>query len=314
MDNSVTCIGVDFSGARLARDQRKKIIALAAARDEGGAYRITPDEFNTRIVATPRSPGWTAEELAAWLGSAATPRAVGFDFPFSLPRQLLDDPDFAASVGWTEAFGTWEAFNRFVAATLPLRPPLDLTPFLGWRDTAYWQKRATDRAANAQPPLKSVMPVLFNMTLLGNALLANLAATGRYRIVPFGPPGAACDVIEIYPGVTMRALGFPKYKRDPAGAIATLLNYCADCGIAIALDPTIRHCCETYTTGSAQSRDPDGSDALIALLTTILYHEGHAQEIMPPEAEYLRPIEGAVWGLRTPTTTTQKTNERVDAR
>lgn len=303
METSVACIGVDFSGARLARDQRKKIVALAAVRGDSGAYRIAPEGFNARVIASPAVPGWTAEELAAWLGAAATPRVVGFDFPFSLPRPLLDDPAFAARVGRAEAFGTWESFNRFVAATLPLRPPLDFAPFVGWRDTAYWQKRATDRAARAQPPLKSVMPVLFNMTLLGNALLASLAATGRYRIVPFGPGGAAGEVIEIYPGVTMRALGFPRYKRDPIGAIDTLLSHCADCGVTIALDPGIRHFCETYTTGSARAGDPDGSDALIALLTTILYHEGHAQEIIPPDAVHLRPIEGAVWGLRTPTTT-----------
>lgn len=294
-------VGSDFSGARGARDQRRKIVALAAIRESDGRYTIAPDGFNARVLATPRQPGWTAAELAATLTSGEPARVVAFDFPFSIPAPLLDDPAFAARVGHAGAFGSWAAFNRFVAAQLPLAPPLDFTPLAPWRDKGLWLRRATDRAASAQPPLKSVMPVLFNMTLLGNALLAALADSGRYRIRPFMEDGPANEVIEIYPGITMRGLGFRGYKRDPVGAIATVLAYLADRGIAIMLDPALRRFCEEYTTAPPPGRDPDASDALIALLTAILHREGQTAEILPAEAASLRPIEGAVWGLRTDT-------------
>jgi len=305
-------VGSDFSGARGARDQRRKIIALAAIRDADGRYTIAPDGFNARVLATPRQPGWTAAELADTLVSGEPARVAAFDFPFSIPAPLLDDPAFAARVGHDGAFGSWAAFNRFVAARLPLTPPLDFTPLAPWRDKTLWQKRATDRAASAQPPLKSVMPVLFNMTLLGNALLAALAASGGYRIRPFdeqaaliggatGETGPANEVVEIYPALTMRGLGFRGYKRDPVGAIATALAGCAARGIAVTLDPALRRFCEVYTTAPPPGRDPDASDALIALLTAILHREGQTAEVLPAEAAALRPIEGAVWGLRADT-------------
>lgn len=292
-------IGSDFSGARGARDQRRKIVALAAIRETVGRYTIAPGGFNARILASPQQPGWTAAELAATLIDGEPARVVGFDFPFSIPAPLLADPAFAARVGHDGAFGSWAAFNRFVAARLPLAPPLDFTPLAPWRDKTLWQKRATDRAASAQPPLKSVMPVLFNMTLLGNALLAALAASGRYRVRPFMETGPANEVIEIYPGITMRALGFRGYKRDPSGAIAAALAGCADRGIVVTLDPRLRRFCEEYTTAPPPGRDPDASDALIALLTAILHREGYTAEVLPAEALALRPFEGAVWGLRT---------------
>jgi hypothetical protein len=314
-------VGSDFSGARGARDQRKKIVALAAIRESDGRYTIAPGGFNARVLATPRQPGWTAAELADTLINGEPARVVAFDFPFSIPAPLLADPAFAARVGHTGAFGSWAAFNRFVAVRLPLAPPLDFAPLAPWRDKALWQRRATDRAASAQPPLKSVMPVLFNMTLLGNALLAALAASGRYLIRPFDDhagrvggatsddradradgvaveTGPANEVIEIYPGLTMRGLGFRGYKRDPVGAIATALAHLADRGIAVTLDPALRRFCEEYTTAPPPGRDPDASDALIALLTAILHREGQTVEVLPAEAAGLRPIEGAVWGLR----------------
>jgi hypothetical protein len=311
-------VGSDFSGARLARDQRRKIIALAATREPAGRYTIAPDGFNARVLTTPRQPGWTAAELADTLTSGESARVVAFDFPFSIPAPLLRDPTFAARVGQAEAFDSWEAFNRFVAAKLPLAPPLDFTPLAPWRDKTLWQQRATDRAASAQPPLKSVMPVLFNMTLLGNALLAALAASGRYRVRPFNERGAggneatadagpANEVIEIYPGITMRALGFRGYKRDPVGAIDTALAHLAARGIAVALDPALRRFCEEYTTVSPPGRDPDASDALIALLTAILHREGQTAEVLPAEAKALRPLEGAVWGPRADRATMRDT-------
>jgi hypothetical protein len=293
-------VGVDFSGASKASTQRKKIIGVAATRLKSGEYEVSSGGFNARLVRGDVPPGWTAEELAEVLVNGEQFRVVALDFPFSIPEALLLDRGFAAAVGHPQEFGGWAEFNRFIANNLPLRPPLDLSRFAAWRSKAYWIKRATDVPANAQPALKHMFQVLFNMTLLGNALLATLVASGTYRIVPFHGHGPSNEVIEIYPGVTMRSLGFPRYKQDPAGAIRTLLAYCASRGVAIGLDPAIRHFCETYTSGNAASSDPDGSDALIALVTAILYREDLGAEVIAPEYRERRLLEGVIWGPGVP--------------
>lgn len=287
-------IGVDFAGPATASAQRKKIIALAAVRTGERRYRIEPQGINRRVLAG-GPPGWTARELADALTSHAAASVVACDFPFSIPRALLDDPAFARGVGRAAPFGGWRAFNAFVGERLPLDPPVDVTPFAGWRSKGFWTKRATDTVAAAQPPLKDKFQVLFNMALLGNALLAHLAASGRYRVVPFGAAGPSGAVIEVYPGLTMRDLGKRDYKRDPAGAITTVLAHAATRGIAIELDPGIRRFCETYDTGSGPAMDPDGSDALVALVTAILYRERRAVEAVDPRQRGLVPFEGAIW-------------------
>ena len=72
---------------------------------------------------------------------------AGFDFPFSLPKELLDSASFARAVGRPAPFRTWQAFNAFVAEELPLTPPADYARFAGWRQKTYWRPRATDRDA-----------------------------------------------------------------------------------------------------------------------------------------------------------------------
>jgi hypothetical protein len=287
-------IGVDFAGPRTASGQRRKIVALSAVRLRAGEYRVSSGGFNGRILSG-AGPGWTAAELAEALTGGGAARVVAFDFPFSIPKDLLDDPAFAAAVGRPVPFVTWAEFNGFVARALPLGSPLDLGPFAGWRTKGNWRRRATDVAAAAQPPLKDRFQVLFNMTLLGNALLARLEASGRYRIVPFGVAGPAGEVIEVYPGLTMRGIGRRDYKRDPVGAVAAVLGHCAEEGIRIAVDPQVRQFCETYNTGGRSGSDPDGSDALIALATAILYREGRCVEAIAPPDQDRRSVEGAIW-------------------
>jgi hypothetical protein len=293
-------IGVDFSGPRSAARQRQKTIALAADRLAPGHYRIASGDFNARLQERTQQPGWTAEELAAALTGDWPAYVVGFDFLFSIPRELLQSASFARAAGAARAFRSWEAFNRFVAEELPLRPPADYFPFAAWRSKLFWKPRATDRAAAANPPLKHMFQVLFNMTLLGNALLAALASSGRYAVVPFQSPGIGGAAIEVYPGLTMRRLGWRAYKRDPKRAIACLLDACAERGVTLELDAEVRAFCETYRTAHGEDLDPDASDALIALVTAILYREGHCEEVVPPGSQALKKVEGAIWAPVSP--------------
>ncbi len=292
-------VGVDFAGPRRAVDQRRKIIAIGASRLASRTYQVTTGGFNARLTLGSRHRGWTGEELAHALRGGHLARIVAFDFPFSIPQPLLEDPRFAAAAGHDGPFSNWANFNRFVAAALPLTCPIDLSPFAGWRNKAYWLKRATDVPARAQPPLKDRFQVLFNMTLLGNALLAALADGGAYRVVPFQAPGPSGEVVEVYPGVIMRQLGRADYKRQPARAIDAILSLCAAQGIHIDVAPAIRSFCEEYNTAGHGSFDPDGSDALIALTVGILYREGRCQVIGSTGQEEQLRGEGVIWAPTT---------------
>ncbi len=139
--------------------------------------------------------------------------------------------------------------------------------------------------AQAQQPLKDRFQVLFNMTLLSNALLASLGDDGAYRVVPFQAPGPSREVIEVYPGVTMRRLGRTDYKRQPARVIDATLSHCATQGISLDVDPAIRSFCEEYNTAGRGRLDPDRSDALIALAVAILYREGRCEMVGRTEDE-----------------------------
>ena len=153
-----TVVGVDFGAPGRARDQRRKIIAIAAHAVADRRYRVDAIGVNERLLAKD-PPGWSAKELLDEL-LTRTVRIVAFDFPFSLPDVLLRDERFAASAGYTHgAFSGWRTFNAFVAERLPLGEPLDFRPFDAWRSRSnrarLWARRATDIVTGGQPPSRT---------------------------------------------------------------------------------------------------------------------------------------------------------------
>jgi hypothetical protein len=287
-------VGVDFAGPAKARDQRRKILAVAAERVGRCRYAVAPDGLNARLLGAP--PGWTAEELAdALLSLRPVPSIVGADFPFCVPRELLASASFSAILGREKPFGTWRAFNGAVAARVPLCCPVDYAPFRGWRDKALWLKRASDRASGAHAPLKHQFQVLFNMTLLGNAFAARLERSGRYDVVPFQSRGRA-RLVEVYPGHAMRTLRVADYKRAPARAIDAAVRHLAGHGVTLAIDPAVRAACEAYDTGGRAGHDHDAADALVAACIAALHREGKAREIVGTPAA-ARDAEGAIWSF-----------------
>ena len=117
-------VGVDFGAPKRRRDQRRKIVAIAAHSTGWNSYRIDTTGMNGRLLAS-AVPGWTAEELGDEL-LARPARVVGFDFPFSVPHVLLRDPKFASDVGYNDgAFVRWRSFNSWIAQRLALTDPLD---------------------------------------------------------------------------------------------------------------------------------------------------------------------------------------------
>lgn len=275
-------VGVDFGAPQRARDQRRKIIAVAAHPTGWHSYRIDATGMNARLLAN-EPPGWTAKELVDEL-VARPARVVGFDFPFCVPHTLLRDPRFAADVGNKDgAFNGWRSFNWWIAQRLLLTNPLDFTPFAPWRDRAerarLWTKRATDIAAGGQPPLKDKFQATFQMTLLGNVLLSKLWESHHYRVLPFPGGRGAGEIIEVYPGATLRTMGLASYKSRPDEAVR--LSVAA--GIKLDVDLRLVALACRYSSGTAKSPDYDVADALVALCTAILHAENGCRPVLAPD-------------------------------
>jgi hypothetical protein len=96
-------VGIDFAGPAKARDQRRKILAVAAKRTGDCRFVVSPGGLNARLLGA--LPGWTAEELSdALLSLRPVPAIVAADFPFCVPRELLALRSFAAAVGRSITF------------------------------------------------------------------------------------------------------------------------------------------------------------------------------------------------------------------
>lgn len=300
-------VGVDVGAPRRSRHQRRKIVAVAAHATGAHSYRIDATGMNKRLLAND-PPGWTASELVDEL-VARPARVVGFDFPFSVPHALLRDPRFAADVGYTDgAFVDWRSFNSWIAQRLPLTDPLDFTPFAPWRDRAararLWTKRATDIAAGGQPPLKDLFQATFQMTLLGNAVLSRLWESHQYRVLPFPGGGGPGEIIEVYPGATLRTLGLASYKSRPDEAVRLSMAACAAADIQLEVDPQLVVVACRYSSGTRKAPDYDVADAFVALCTAILHAENGCHAVLAPdptwEERLVKEWEGVIW---VPTTT-----------
>ncbi|KYF55892.1 hypothetical protein BE04_43140 [Sorangium cellulosum] len=284
-------VGVDFGAPQRARDQRRKIIAIAAQATAWRSYRIDAAGMNARLLAND-PPGWSAKELLDEL-LALPARVVAFDFPFCVPHALLRDAKFAADVGIKDgAFTSWRSFNWFVAQRLPL----DFSPFTAWRDrnerARLWMKRATDIATGGQPPLKDKFQATFQMTLLGNALLSKLWESHKYRVLPFPGGRGAGEIIEVYPGATLRTMGLASYKSRPDEAVRCGIAACAAAGIKLDVDLRLVALCCRYSSGG-RTPDYDVADAFVALCTAILHAEGACRPAIASDPTWARAaLEG----------------------
>jgi hypothetical protein len=290
-----TVVGVDFGAPRRARDQRRKIIVIGAQVTDWRRYRIDASGINERLLARD-PPGWSGRELLEEL-LARPVRVAAFDFPFSIPDLLLGDEKFAADAGHKGAFISWRTFSWHVARALPLDDPLDFRAFDAWRARAdrarLWVKRATDVAAAGQPPLKDRFQATFQMTLLGNALLSRLWESHTYRVLPFPGGRGSSEVIEVYPGATLRQMGLTNYKSRPDEAIRLGIAACAAAGIKLDVDRRLIALCCRYSSGG-KTPDHDAADAFVALCTAILHAEGACRAAAQGNP-LLQQREGTVW-------------------
>lgn len=182
-----TLIGCDFSSA----PSRRKPIVIAVGHAQGG--RITLERLE-RLETLEAFGAWLAAS-GAWVG--------GFDFPFGLPRELVQQLNWPTD--WGPCMDHYAALDRatirrLFAAFCDARPP-----------GGKFAHRATDRPAGSSPSMKWVNPPVAFMLHAGVPALR--AAGVHLPGLAAGDPSRVA--LEAYPGFLARqVLGPRSYKAD----------------------------------------------------------------------------------------------------
>ena len=178
--------GVDYTSA----PSRHKGITVASGELHGDAYVLEalstlPDHASFDVWL--RQPG-------PWLGA--------FDFPFSLPRELVEHLQWPTE---------WLALMRHVASLT--RPELR-TSFKAFCDArpagGKFAHRATDWPAGSSPSMKWVNPPVAYMLHSGVPQLLSAGVT----IYLLHPGDTARVALEGYPGMVARDITRDSYKND----------------------------------------------------------------------------------------------------
>jgi len=184
---SMALLGVDFTSA----PSKRKPITVARGRRDGA--RVTLQ----RIDLLPTLAGFEAllQEPGPWVG--------GFDFPFGLPRELVQH------LGWPLA---WPALIRHYAGRTRAEIRDTFAAFCDARPAgAKFAHRACDRPAGSSPAMKWVNPPVAYMLHAGAPLL--LAA--GVQLPAHAQGGGERVALEAYPGLLAREiLGTRSYKSD----------------------------------------------------------------------------------------------------
>lgn len=197
---AVRVVGVDFTSA----PSRRKPITAAHGRLDGDhvvVERIDALQDWAAFEALLASPG-------PWVGA--------FDFPFGLPRELVD------VLGWPGARSrSQRAWRETIARYAKLDRAAVEERFARFRARrpagSKYARRATEAAAGAHPSMKLVNPPVGWMLHEGvpRLIAAGVHVPGLSR----GDPSRVA--LEAYPGLVMRAIalsrgesGAPSYKSD----------------------------------------------------------------------------------------------------
>ena len=194
-------LGVDFTSA----PRKAKPITVASGVLDGDMLRVD------RVDPVPDFAAFDAmlARPGPWIG--------GFDFPFGLPRELLE------VLGWPHTSdGAESAWARMVRHVDAMPRDEMVAAFRAWCDArpagAKFAHRATDLRAGSSPSMKWVNPPVAFMLQAGapRLLAAGVTIPGMHA----GDPGRVA--LEAYPGFLARAIvGRRSYKSDtPAGRTA----------------------------------------------------------------------------------------------
>lgn len=140
--------------------------------------------------------------LSAEIGKLASLHSVGFDFPFSLPRDFLD---YLADKAERPKFQEWQEVVEHLVF-MPLEQFQDYVHLFRKES-----KRFTDKSATVQglSPLHRANPSMVQMTWHGMRTLASMNPE-KFAVQPFQDAvEGRCTVLEVYPRATLKCLGLP---------------------------------------------------------------------------------------------------------
>ena len=179
--------GVDFT----SRPTHRKPITVATGRCSGGVVRV--ERLDEHV---------TFAGLATWLAQPG-PWVAGFDFPFGLPRELVE------ALHWPT---TWHALMQHFTALSRDEVRGTFAAFCDARPVgAKFAHRATDGPAGSSPSMRWVNPPVALMMHAGVPLLleAGVSLPGLHVA------DETRVALEAYPGLLARELiGRRSYKSD----------------------------------------------------------------------------------------------------
>jgi hypothetical protein len=260
-------LGVDFSGAN---DAGRKIWIAEAKRGRGNRLTLIDVRPAYELPHSGVAPGLAIAALARHV--VQDPDTIaGFDFPFTLPKSVIDT-------------STWEAFVIGFAARFA-----DPDAFRLWalrRADGRELRRAADR--DAKTPFNSYNLRIYRQTWWGIAhLLAPLLNSGQAIVRPYQPIPAKPHpiVIEACPASSLKSIGFyPAYKgRSGAHHLErkAVLHKLIESGFLEPPNAIIKRRLLENTGG-------DALDAVIAAIAT-----AHAAIELDPDHD--RRIEGIIY-------------------
>lgn len=240
-------LGVDFT----SRPTPRKPIVLAQGRCARGRVRL---EALHRFPSDEAFVAWLAAR-EAWIG--------GFDLPFGLPRELVEQLRWPTA--WADCIAHYAALDRATIRSI-------FAAYCAGRPAgAKFAHRRCDRPAGSSPSMKWVNPPVALMLHAGVPLLRRLRPWfPAHERAPRRPPPRIA--LEAYPGLLARAvLGRRSYKSDAAAGrtadrraaraavLAALVQGRTPLGLRVRLAPAQHEAIEA---------DPSG-DALDALLCLV---------------------------------------------
>jgi hypothetical protein len=178
--------GIDFTSA----PSKRKGITIASGVLDGNAYRL---QSLTTLHDYTAFTAWL-QKSGPWLGA--------FDFPFSLPRELVE------YLGWPT---DWISLMHYVASLSRAELREIFKAFCDARPVGNkFAHRATDWPAGSSSPMKWVNPPVAYMLHAGVPLLLEAGVT-IYSLHPGDPSRIA---LEGYPGMVARSITKASYKSD----------------------------------------------------------------------------------------------------
>jgi hypothetical protein len=189
--------GVDFSGSKEIPNDTW----LAIGRLDGLGLEIT----GLKKVGS--------HKLAAEIAALPKLKAVGLDFPFSLPADFVR---FCAEKKGAKDFQSWQEVVEFLIFT----SFEDFAALI--KEFSKDSKRLTDTRYKglAQSPLHRGNPSMIQMTYQGMRFLASMDPK-RFRVLPFHDRTPdSCLLLEVFPRATLWCFGLPdsgyksKEKKD----------------------------------------------------------------------------------------------------